>query len=51
MALLALENAPFSAIFTTTSNRARTHAAQGPGAGSVVGQAFQPDIPNVRPKA
>jgi transposase len=48
MALLPLEKPPVSAIFSTTRNRARTLAAQGAGTGFVVGQAFQPDIPNVR---
>ena len=48
MALLALEKAPFFAIFSTTRNSASTLAAGGAGTGFVVGQAFQPDIPNVR---
>ena len=47
MALLAIEKAPLFAIFSTIRNRARTLAAGGAGTGVVVGQAFQPDIPNV----
>ena len=42
------KNRHFPPFFSTTRNRARTLAAQGAGTGFVVGQAFQPDIPNVR---
>jgi hypothetical protein len=49
MALWALEKAPFSAIF----QRPETGliAALGPGTDNVEGQAFQPDISNVRLEA